>query len=138
MYLFNDLKFNHSSQRTIGDVQYPAGWFHDPLERAKIGVIEVPDPVVPDDNLYTSVENPDGSYTATPRTAADLAERLAATAFATRSQRDQLLASCDWRVIKAFEAGTTTPTDWATYRQALRDVTSQAGFPSAVEWPEQP
>ena len=85
MYLFNDLKFNHSSQRTIGDVQYPAGWFHDPLERAKIGVIEVPDPVVPDDNLYTSVENPDGSYTATPRTAADLAERLAATAFATRS-----------------------------------------------------
>ena len=138
MYLFNDLKFNISSPRTVGDVQYPAGWFHDPLERAKIGVIEVPDPIVPDDNLYTSVENPDGSYTARPRTAADLAERLAATTLNTRFKRDQLLASCDWMAIKAFEAGTTVSTDWATYRQALRDVTSQAGFPWAVEWPEQP
>jgi hypothetical protein len=76
MYVLNELKFNHISQRTIGDVQYPAGWFTDPLEREKIGVIEVSDPVVPDDNLYTSVENADGSYTATPRTEADIAARL--------------------------------------------------------------
>lgn len=76
MYLFNNLKFNHSIQRTIGDTQYPPGWFNDPLERAKIGVTEVPDPVRPDDRLYISTENPDGSYTATARTAADLAARL--------------------------------------------------------------
>jgi hypothetical protein len=27
---------------------------------------------------------------------------------------------------------------WATYRQALRDVPSQAGFPWEVQWPTQP
>lgn len=27
---------------------------------------------------------------------------------------------------------------WATYRQALRDITAQQGFPWNVTWPEQP
>ena len=28
--------------------------------------------------------------------------------------------------------------EWATYRQALRDIPSQAGFPLDVVWPEKP
>ncbi|MBQ7435453.1 MAG: phage tail assembly chaperone [Oscillospiraceae bacterium] len=28
--------------------------------------------------------------------------------------------------------------DWAEYRQALRDITEQPGFPFEVEWPEKP
>ena len=74
MFLLNNIKFDQYKQRTIGDTQYPPDWFLNPLERAKIGVI---DPVRPDDNLFTSVENPDGSWTATPRTVDDLAERFA-------------------------------------------------------------
>ena len=66
MYLYQNLKFDPSVQRTVEDTQYPAGWFLDPLERARIGVVEVSDPVRPDDRFFTSVENPDGSYTATP------------------------------------------------------------------------
>ncbi len=27
---------------------------------------------------------------------------------------------------------------WETYRQALRDVPEQAGFPMSIEWPEKP
>lgn len=27
---------------------------------------------------------------------------------------------------------------WATYRQALRDVTTQSGFPWTITWPEMP
>ena len=27
---------------------------------------------------------------------------------------------------------------WATYRQALRDVTAQAGFPWTIDWPKIP
>ena len=100
MYLLNNVKFNPNIQRTIGDTQYPKGWFRDSIEREKIGVTEVPDPVMPDDNLYTSVENPDGSYTATPRTTADLAERLAtATKDAEdnlRAERNQVLAETDF------------------------------------------
>jgi len=78
MYLYQNLKFDPSIQRTVEDTQYPAGWFLDPLERARIGVVEVSDPVRPDDRFFTSVENPDGSYTATPHSAEDLAERHAA------------------------------------------------------------
>ncbi len=55
-----------------------------------------------------------------------------------RSQRDTKLAECDWRVIKALESNTPQDFAWAEYRQALRDVTAQSGFPWTIDWPVQP
>lgn len=55
-----------------------------------------------------------------------------------RSQRDSLLADTDWIVIKASETGAPIPEEWVVYRQALRDITSQEGFPFAVTWPTKP
>lgn len=52
-----------------------------------------------------------------------------------RSKRDALLQESDWVVSKAYEIGEAVPTNWATYRQALRDVTLQGGFPYSVIWP---
>ena len=66
------------------------------------------------------------------------ARKDAEAATAARAERDKLIASCDWMAIKAFEGGTTVSTEWATYRQALRDVTDQAGFPNDITWPEKP
>jgi hypothetical protein len=138
MFLLNNVKFHQDIQRTIGDVQYPAGWFSDPLERAKIGVIEVPDPVRPDDSLFTSVENPDGSYTATPRTADDIAAYAAAKdagqAKSVRQTRDQKLKDLDWTQGKDIADSVSAPA--ATLRQALRDVPTQAGFPWTITWPD--
>jgi len=57
---------------------------------------------------------------------------------AVRATRDSKLAESDWRVIKAAETSTTLDSAWATYRQALRDVTSQSGFPWTITWPESP
>lgn len=133
MFLLNNIKFDQYKQRTIGDTQYPPDWFLNPLERAKIGVIEVPDPVRPDDNLFTSVENPDGSWTATPRTVDDLAARLAQQAAAVRADRNAKLAVTDWT--QGADIPQATKNKYAPYRQALRDVPAQAGFPSAVIWP---
>ena len=135
MFLLNNIKVSEGAQRTIGDTQYPPLWFNDPLERAKVGMIEVPDPVRPDDTLFTSVENPDGSWTATPRTADDLAVRLAQQAAAVRADRNARLAATDWTQIADSTADKPA---WAAYRQALRDVPAQAGFPQSVTWPEQP
>ena len=59
-------------------------------------------------------------------------------ATAVRAERDKLLASCDWMAIKAFEAGSAVSAEWATYRQALRDVTAQEGFPNEITWPTKP
>jgi hypothetical protein len=78
------------------------------------------------------------TVTKTSQEAAYTATKNAEAALAARNTRDGLIASSDWMVIKAFEAGTTVATEWATYRQALRDVTSQAGFPWEITWPEKP
>ena len=52
-----------------------------------------------------------------------------------RDSRNTKLTDCDWTQIADSTADKTA---WATYRQALRDVPSQAGFPWTVTWPTQP
>jgi hypothetical protein len=65
-------------------------------------------------------------------------EETAQQALKMRQLRDKLLAETDWVTAKAFEAGTSVPTEWQVYRQALRDVPTQAEFPYAVTWPSKP
>lgn len=62
----------------------------------------------------------------------------AAVAAKVRQRRDALLAKCDWVIVKSTEAGAAVPPEWVAYRQSLRDVTGQAGFPFSVEWPQAP
>ena len=54
---------------------------------------------------------------------------------AVRTDRNQRLSDCDWTQLP------DAPVDaqaWATYRQELRDVTAQAGFPWEINWPQTP
>jgi len=55
-----------------------------------------------------------------------------------RAKRDRLLADSDWVTIRATDTGTPVPTEWQTYRQALRDITEQTGFPENIDWPQEP
>lgn len=57
---------------------------------------------------------------------------------AARKQRDEILAQSDWRVTKAAEVGATLDPAWVVYRQELRDVPQQAGFPTQINWPTPP
>jgi hypothetical protein len=52
-----------------------------------------------------------------------------------RTSRNDLLTKCDWTQIADSTADKPA---WATYRQALRDVTTQEGFPWNVTWPQEP
>jgi len=72
------------------------------------------------------------------KTQEEIDDATEAEATRVRKQRDSLLADTDWRVIRATETGTAMETEWADYRQALRDLTQQTGFPSNVEWPVSP
>ena len=52
-----------------------------------------------------------------------------------RAERNAKLAATDWTQITDSTADKAA---WATYRQALRDVTAQAGFPWTITWPDAP
>lgn len=56
-------------------------------------------------------------------------------AAAVRNQRNALLAQSDWTQLP------DAPVDqaaWATYRQELRDISGQSGFPWEINWPVAP
>jgi hypothetical protein len=65
-------------------------------------------------------------------------ERGRILAESVRLERNKLLFECDWRVMKAVEDGTVVDLNWATYRQTLRDIPQQAGFPTNIDWPVKP
>lgn len=61
---------------------------------------------------------------------------VATIAQSVRADRDRMLASCDWTQIA--DASIQNKEAWATFRQALRDVPVQTGFPFSVQWPRPP
>jgi len=73
--------------------------------------------------------------TAAENEAAYKAMKDAEQAKAVRNQRTEKLKDSDWTQVE------DSPVDkaaWATYRQALRDITAQAGFPWTITWPDAP
>ena len=52
-----------------------------------------------------------------------------------RDKRNNLLAATDWT---AMADAPTQATAMTTYRQALRDITSQSGWPTTINWPTKP
>jgi hypothetical protein len=53
-----------------------------------------------------------------------------------RNERDELLEESDYAVLP--DAPVTDVEEWKTYRQALRDLPEQEGFPQEVVWPQIP
>ena len=62
-------------------------------------------------------------------------EQLAAE---VRRQRDALLRESDFYVMPDYPATEEGLVDVKAYRQSLRDVPKQTGFPRQIEWPEMP
>lgn len=68
------------------------------------------------------------------KTAAELeTERLESLANAARAKRDALIKETDFYMLPDYP---TVPQGVVEYRQALRDITEQPGFPHDVTWPE--
>jgi Phage tail assembly chaperone protein len=65
--------------------------------------------------------------------AAYKAEKDAAQAAAVRNERNRKLAETDWTQVK--DCPTAISDNYTAYRQALRDVPTQSGFPWEVVWP---
>ena len=65
----------------------------------------------------------------------ELTARSEQASASVRANRDELLTSCDWTQLPDSPADTEA---WTVYRQKLRDLPEQAGFPYEISWPEQP
>ena len=55
-----------------------------------------------------------------------------------RDERNRLLEDTDWIILRYLDQGDEVPLEWKEYRQALRDIPEQEGFPGSVDWPEMP
>jgi hypothetical protein len=55
-----------------------------------------------------------------------------------REDRDYALSKCDWTQAQDAPLTAEQKAEWVTYRQALRDIPSQEGFPWNVIWPTTP
>ena len=64
---------------------------------------------------------------------ATLADRFITEPLA-RQARNQLLTETDW----CANSDVIMSDDMTTYRQALRDITGQDGFPTNIAWPTKP
>jgi hypothetical protein len=71
-------------------------------------------------------------------TAEESAEIAAQKAKQVRNERNTKLTQCDWTQLDDTPLDNLAKSAWANYRQALRDVPDQAGFPFNVTWPVQP
>jgi hypothetical protein len=77
----------------------------------------------------------DGETSAAEQEAAYKSVKDAEQAKSVRASRSDQLKDSDWTQVA------DAPVDkaaWATYRQELRDISAQEGFPWAVVWPTQP
>jgi hypothetical protein len=86
--------------------------------------------------VFTDTTAEDGTITtAAQNEAAYKAVKDAEQAKSVRADRDAKLAASDWTQVADAPVDKA---EWATYRQALRDITAQSEFPWNVTWPTKP
>lgn len=127
-----DLFPNTSFPAPMTDAAMPDGY-------VMVGVTEPPQPgpgqkVVPGQPVQQGGKWVQ-SWDIVPMTDQEIQERHEAQANTVRAERNRLLTESDWTQVADAPVDRTA---WAGYRQSLRDVTAQAGFPFNIVWPEQP
>ena len=86
--------------------------------------------------IFTDTTAEDGTVTtAAQHEAAYKAQKDAEQAKGVREERNRKLTETDWTQLADAPVNSVA---WSNYRQALRTLPEQAGFPFNVQWPEQP
>lgn len=78
------------------------------------------------------------SYTVSDKTEEQIKIDTENAKISIRGSRDLLLSRCDWTHVTDCSLSNEKKTEWATYRQALRDVPAQEGYPWNINWPVSP
>ena len=107
------------SMESDTEPEFYTRWVHTPYD--------YPDNVAPKDTDVGGI--------AIYLTAAEYDTVLAASA---RQKRDRLIAATDYLVTPDYPISDDRLAKVKPYRQALRDIPEQAGFPRPIAWPKQP
>lgn len=78
------------------------------------------------------------TYEIVAKTQEELANDMIVWSQSMRDQRDALLRMSDWTQLADAPLTAETKQSWVEYRQLLRDIPSQSGFPFNVTWPTTP
>lgn len=113
-------------------------------QKREFRVYEIIDVVKPAISVSQKISDPvykirgnkvERSYQAVDMTPVEFAKSTESEARYVRADRNGRLSLCDWTQLADSTADKEA---WAAYRQALRDIPDQPGFPWDVQWPEQP
>ena len=122
MFLLNGKRISIDNQYTVGNTVY--GNLRDPYIRLSLGVIEVPDPVRPDDRYYWVSENEDGSITSNPK---DLDVLKKSAVAKTYSACASMLLPTDHAIVRQIEIPTEKVyPKTLEYRAAVRAAAADA------------
>lgn len=139
----NDLKpidYRDAFPQTSFSVNGPSDEFLAEMGYAKVNVFRPHDrnteklvpcePVFENGWVYT--------VTVESKTQEELDADTNAKAMFIRAERNNLIAQSDWTQLNDAPIDSLKRADWVEYRQALRDIPQQPGFPWDVIWPNQP
>lgn len=85
---------------------------------------------------YTVTEPDEFQYWDGEKWKTDDEEKFQVLSERVRSERDAKLAASDWSVLPDSQVENIA--EWKEYRQKLRNMPDQEGFPENVEWPLEP
>jgi hypothetical protein len=125
------------------NVSFPQAITNEVLEN--FGVYPVESVEVTDDytkNIVEGTPTLSGSvyiqtWNITDATEEEINIKIAEKWLEVRDMRDSLLSQSDWTQFQDSPISGSTLTEWQTYRQSLRDITSQSN-PFDLVWPSKP
>jgi len=125
-YGLDNLSFELTKEKYPNDIFLEINYFCDPdLYYFKNGSI-LKKPIKPSDSCFWSDEY------------LSWVENSYVKEFEVKQQRNILLMQSDWTQIPNGPLTLAQQANWSIYRQFLRDITAQSGYPFDVIWPTPP
>ena len=124
-----------------------AGSFACEAQKFWLGGDDIPDTIIPTEPEYDpytqrielsqeEVGAPEHTWKVVDLTEFEQEEYLEIAEDSSRYQRDQMLLESDF--VHLPDAQVMNVDEWISYRQELRDVPAQSGFPKDFTWPKRP
>jgi hypothetical protein len=125
------------------NVSFPKNLTQEVL--SNFGVYQVEQTLIEDDytkNIVELTPTQSGSvyvqtWSITDATTDEINQRIEEKWIDIREERDSLLTSTDWTQSADSPISGSKLVEWQTYRQSLRDITSQSN-PYSITWPDKP